>query len=57
MLTLTKGVASPKGELEDARLVVLSRWIIVYVDYFRIAGRGLEWAYLFVSFHSIEEES
>lgn len=57
MLTLIKGAASPEGELEDARLVDLSRWIVVHVDYFRITGRGLEWAYLFVSFHFIEEES
>jgi len=57
LLTLIKGVTSPEGELEDARLVVLSRWVVDHMEYFRIAGRDLERAYLFVSFHFIEEES
>ena len=56
MLTLTKGAASPEGELEDAQFVDLSCWVVDYMEYFRIAWRDLERAYPFVSFHSIEEE-
>ena len=57
MLTPTKGAASPEGELEDAQFVDLSCWVIDHLEYFRIAGRDLERANLFVSFHFIEEES
>ena len=57
MLTLTKGAASPEGELEDAQFVDLSCWVVDHMEYLRIAGRDLERAYLFVSFHFIEEES
>jgi len=57
MLTLIKGAVSPEGKLEDARLVDLSRWVVVHMEYFRIAGRDLERAYLFVSYHFIGEGS
>ena len=57
MLTLTKGAASPEGELEDAQFVDLLCWVVDHMEYFRIAGRDLERAYLFVSFHFTEEGS
>ena len=52
-LTLTKGIESPKGELEDTWLIALPCWAVECLEYFRFAGRDPERTYLFDSFHFV----
>lgn len=53
----TKGAKSPKGKLEDARLVAIPCWVVERLEHFRFARCNLKRTYLLNGFYLIEEES